>query len=801
MDGGITLTGVTGTCPANLVIPSTYDGYSVLGLAPRFLSDSTALQTVTISEGVATIGAFAFSGCGNLRCIELPSSLVEVQPAAFTVDGKISLYGSSKLSEIKVASDNGRFYVNEGILVDGMSQTAIVAVRNVTSVNLPDSVVSIGMRCFSGCSKLKKIYCGTNLEAIEKEAFLFCRKLKTISLQDTQIRAVAIKAFSGCDSLPQIEFPNTLEELSVHSFRWCNSLIKVVMHGNAPKITSYETDEWGTANQYPYVTSNVNLDNFPWSGNAYIKGGRPLTSVTTYVEPGTEGWGTVPGTWQECPIRYIGDEPSIEEEYGPYIPGESFVIDTGLIGYTAKGLPSGLKYDAKTGKITGAATKPTGADGATVTFNKKGEETQIITIVIGPIPTVAVELVGDTEKCKVTGAKAYLADKKVSLSASAPKGTAFVGWFDDEALVSSASKYSFTMPTNDVALTAKFEKEKMSVACAGLSMGDFRVGVAGGLSGIPLEISTQSGVKSVKATKLPTGMKLVKDKKTGEWSITGSPTKAGAYNVVLTVTAVSGATESVTIPVTVEALPAWVCGTFGGMIGKHVGADGDDFRPYGMITLKITSNGKITAKIIAGGKSYSFSGTGFESVDESEDYYFKLTTKKGEVYEGVIAKGYHDVATMVKGGFVDEPDGVFTMADGRSYWAGVWRNEHGKDGRLSTDTSGKARKVMDAIKALKNINLAEVDPNYGTVKMTIDAKGSVKFAGKTSDGFMVSGSTFLMLDDDCYHVMADMAFYDKKSGNVYNITPCWQPIFNQQGDIVNWDEKCCDHSLRTYPFE
>ena len=91
--------------------------------------------------------------------------------------------------------------------------------------------------------------------------------------------------------------------------------------------------------------------------------------------------------------------------------------------------------------------------------------------------------------------------------------------------------------------------------------------------------------------------------------------------------------------------------------------------------------------------------------------------------------------------------------------------------------------------------------NYGTVKMIIDAKGSVKFAGKTSDGFMVSGSTFLMLDDDWYHVMADMAFYDKKSGNVYNITPCWQPIFNQQGDIVNWDEKCCDHSLRIYPFE
>ena len=497
-----------------------------------------------------------------------------------------------------------------------------------------------------------------------------------------------------------------------------------------------------------------------------------------------------------------------------FVPGEQIVIDTELIGYTVKDLPSGLKYNKKTGVITGAATKPTAEGGATVTFTKKGAEMETITIVVGPIPTVAVDLVGDTDKCKVTGAgKAYLVGKKVSLSASAPKGTAFVGWiangklkmengeFEDGELVSNSSKLSFAMGKDDVSLTAKFEKEKMSVACAGLATGDFCVGVAGGASGIPLEISTQSGIKSVKATKLPTGMKLVKDKATGEWSITGSPTKAGTYNVVLTVTAVSGATESVTIPVMVEALPAWVCGTFGGMLGKHTGTGGDDFRPYGVITMKITTNGKITAKITAGGKSYSFSGTGFESVDENEDYYFKMATKKGEVYEGVIAKGYHDVATMVNGGFGDEPDGAFTMTDGRSYWAGVWRNEHGKDGRLSADASGKAKKVMDAIKALKSTDLSEIDSNYGTVKVTIDTKGNVKFAGKTSDGFKVSGSTFLMLDDDGYHVIADMPFYDKKSGNVYSIRPCWQPIFNQQGDIVDWDEECCDHSLKIYPFE
>ena len=225
-----------------------------------------------------------------------------------------------------------------------------------------------------------------------------------------------------------------------------------------------------------------------------------------------------------------------------------------------------------------------------------------------------------------------------------------------------------------------------------------------------------------------------------------------------------------------------------------------------MITLSVKNSGKMTAKITAGGKTYSFTGSGFEAVEEDDCgllvYRFNLSTKSGDVYRGAIRQANHDVKTLTEMGVcTSQDDCFFTPAGKNSYYAFVWRNEHGKDGRLSTDTSGKAQKVMDAIKSLKTINLADVDQNYGTVKMSIDTKGNVKFAGKTSDGFKVSGSTFLMLDDDWYHVIADMVFFDKKSGNVYRITPCWQPIFNQQGNIVDWDDECCDHSLRIYPFE
>ena len=339
------------------------------------------------------------------------------------------------------------------------------------------------------------------------------------------------------------------------------------------------------------------------------------------------------------------------------------------------------------------------------------------------------------------------------------------------------------------------QAQELSVACPGLASASFAVGVAGSAEGIPIEIEAQSGVKSVKVSKLPSGMKY--DKKSG--CIVGAPTKAGKFDVTISVTAKSGSVEAITVPITVAALPQWAMGTFGGMVGRFIGSEDDDeFRPYGMIEMKITAAGKISAKITAGGKTYSFSAKGFDSVDEGGDYHFRMTTKKGEVYEGEISATYHDVAKLVQVEDADDPEGSFTIAGREPYFAIVWRNEHGKDGRLSADPTGRAQKVMDAIKAFKTVELAQFDPAYGSVVLKIDAKGKTKLSGKTADGVKISGTSFLMLDYFGYPVISDMVFYDKKSGNVYSATVGWEPVF-AAAELVGCESDDC--RLRYYPFE
>ena len=305
------------------------------------------------------------------------------------------------------------------------------------------------------------------------------------------------------------------------------------------------------------------------------------------------------------------------------VPGEKVEIDTGLIGYTAKGLPSGLKYNKTTGMITGAAKKPTAVEGVTVKFTKSGAADEEVTIVVGPMPTIGVVLEGDTDGCKVTGAGAYLVGKKVTLKVTTKKGTAFVGFFKDgepwpNEADSKKTSLAYMMGKEDVSLVAKFEKEKMSVGCVGLSCRSFTAGVAGSSEGIPLEIETQSGIKSVKVEKLPAGMKYDAKKKV----ITGAPTKAGDNTVMITVTAVSGAVEKKEIVVPVAAMPETAIGTFNGFV-----ANGE--QRIGTFALTTTDAGKLAAKVITAGGTVSFSGTCWDSL---EDGVCKVTlrTKKGE---------------------------------------------------------------------------------------------------------------------------------------------------------------------------
>lgn len=116
--------------------------------------------------------------------------------------------------------------------------------------------------------------------------------------------------------------------------------------------------------------------------------------------------------------------------------------------------------------------------------------------------------------------------------------------------------------------------------------------------------------------KLPDGLKLATDKKTGITAISGVPTKAGSYSVVLQPTAskVKGVTR--TFDFEVEAID-YAIGTFNGILVEDkessVGLT-NGFPSVASLVLTATAAGKLSGKVALGGKTYAFSQTGFDAL-------------------------------------------------------------------------------------------------------------------------------------------------------------------------------------------
>jgi len=134
------------------------------------------------------------------------------------------------------------------------------------------------------------------------------------------------------------------------------------------------------------------------------------------------------------------------------------------------------------------------------------------------------------------------------------------------------------MTTNSLDLVAKFEKEVIDIDVTKLQSAAFQVGTAIPEGDIVINASAKSGIKSIAASKLPSGLKLKQDKQLGIWYIYGTPKKAGDYTATIKVTSKSGAIETLPVSIIVgngNSLPDWATGTFTGK-GLNWCTDCDD---------------------------------------------------------------------------------------------------------------------------------------------------------------------------------------------------------------------------------
>ncbi len=124
-------------------------------------------KSVTIGEGVTSIGSNAFYRCANMTSVTIPDSVTRIGSGAFC------------------------------------------NCTGLTSVAIPNGVTSIGDNAFEGCTGLTSMTIPNSVTGIGHSAFSYCSGLKSVTIP-LSVTRIGVMVFEGCPDLTLKVYENSV---------------------------------------------------------------------------------------------------------------------------------------------------------------------------------------------------------------------------------------------------------------------------------------------------------------------------------------------------------------------------------------------------------------------------------------------------------------------------------------------------------------------------------------------------------------------------------------------------------------
>lgn len=168
---------------------TNYRGYFVTKIGENAFAGS-AVTSVSMPEGITSIGQYAFSGCQNLESVTLPESLTTLGSEAF--------YGC----------------------------------KNLESVALPESLTTLGDRTFSSCKSLRAVKIPSKVTTIPDQCFNGCSSLESVTIPEG-VTTIGDRAFYE-NQLKNLTLPSTITSIGNEAFRNNNNLKSIICSATIP---------------------------------------------------------------------------------------------------------------------------------------------------------------------------------------------------------------------------------------------------------------------------------------------------------------------------------------------------------------------------------------------------------------------------------------------------------------------------------------------------------------------------------------------------------------------------------------
>ncbi|MGN1227763.1 MAG: leucine-rich repeat domain-containing protein, partial [Christensenellales bacterium] len=215
------------------------DIYKVTTINSNAFDGYDGITNITIPSSITSIGKYAFRNCKALTeinynatsCADLADINYVFSYAGQSGEGvKVNIganvqkipaylfypsYGHNpKITSVVFA---------EGSVCESIGSDAFYNCGSITSINIPDKVISIGNYAFQSCSSLTSITIGNGVKNIGNQAFSYCSALTSITIPNS-VTSIESSAFKGCSNLTSIvvESGNTVYDNRDN----CNAIIE-----------------------------------------------------------------------------------------------------------------------------------------------------------------------------------------------------------------------------------------------------------------------------------------------------------------------------------------------------------------------------------------------------------------------------------------------------------------------------------------------------------------------------------------------------------------------------------------------
>ena len=249
--------------PSSLRVVTVTGGNILYGA----FSKCSNLRSITLPDGLTTIGISAFNGCSSLSSITIPGSVTEIRGSAFrqckslqsiTIPESVTKIGNDAffdctdlisitlpdtLTSIGEYAFNNTLHYNAQ--ADGVVYVGKYAVdykgTNPTSINIKAGTLLIADKAFGNEEKLTSVSLPTSLTSIGISAFHGCSSLNSVSVPSS-VKNIADYAFARCEGLTEVHIPNGVVHIGSYAFYCCTGLQTVTISQSVTHIGSMAFD-------------------------------------------------------------------------------------------------------------------------------------------------------------------------------------------------------------------------------------------------------------------------------------------------------------------------------------------------------------------------------------------------------------------------------------------------------------------------------------------------------------------------------------------------------------------------------